>query len=292
MTPEQCRSRRGGYLMRNDLPAASSSVRTTLSNLNPGWVNITKSDTGPPFQYAEEMDLKIKDNSITMLQGLITQGQQHTMSHVGLAETSTLLQSLKDEGLIGARSWSLDSGSQSFAAPRNGSLVLGGYDASKLDGGWIAFPIPESNLVRKRPCPLQVSITEMSFTVHVGRDGAKTKTPVKRDNPLVACIEPYDNHFRFPGAYLDEIKELLGNEEYIAAPSEYAGLYSIEPGLVYNASMNRDVSISLTIASGSSELTVEVPSYELGAFVLPERPDSLVLIIILFLSRSTASTRA
>lgn len=112
------------------------------------------------------------------------------MSHIGLAETSTLLQSLKDEGLIGTRSWGLDSGSQSSAAPRNGSLVLGGYDASKLDGGWITFPIPESNLVRKRSCPLQVSITEMSFTVHVSRDGTKTKTPVKGDNPLVACIEP------------------------------------------------------------------------------------------------------
>lgn len=89
----------------------------------------------------------------------------------------------------------------------------------------------------------------------------------------------YDNQFRFPGAYLDEIKEMLGNEESLAAPTEYTGLYNIEPGLVYDASTNRSVSISLTIASGSSELTIEIPSHELGAFVLPEGSDTLMLII-------------
>lgn len=190
MTKQQCLSRRGGFLIRDDLPETSSVVRSSLSDLNPGWVNITKNDTNKPFQYAEEIELKIKDNSITMLGGLISQGQQHTMSHIGLAETSTLLQSLKDKGLIAARSWGLDSGSQSVAAPRNGSLVLGGYDASSFDGGWTTFPISRSNLVRKRHCPLQVLITQMSFTVQVGGDKEQTKTPVSGSNALTACIEP------------------------------------------------------------------------------------------------------
>lgn len=190
MTEEQCLSRRGGFLLRDDLPEASSVVRSSLSDLNPGWVNITRNDTKEPFRYTEEIELKIKDNSVTMIGGLITQGQQHTMSHIGLAETSTLLQSLKDEGLIAARSWGLDSGSQSVAAPRNGSLVLGGYDASSFDGGWTTFPISRSNLVRKRHCPLQVLITEMTFTVQVGDSKEQTETPVSGSNALIACIEP------------------------------------------------------------------------------------------------------
>ncbi|TVY74953.1 hypothetical protein Focb16_v004398 [Fusarium oxysporum f. sp. cubense] len=190
MTAAQCRSRRGGFINRDDVPAASSDALSTLSNLNPGWVNITKEDTDTPFQYAVETDLRMQDQSVTMLQGLISEGQQHTMSHIGLAETSTLLQSLKDAKLIRAKSWGLDAGSQSFTAPRNGSLVLGGYDASSIGEGWFSYEIPKSNLVRERSCPLQVQITQMELDVQVGQNKIPVERPVTGGSPLAACIEP------------------------------------------------------------------------------------------------------
>ncbi|KAJ3469889.1 hypothetical protein MRS44_003954 [Fusarium solani] len=267
MTKAQCRSRRGGFIFRDDVPTAPSDALSTLSNLNPGWVNITKADTTTPFQHGIQATLQMRDKSVTMLEGLISQGQQHTMSHIGLAETSTLLHSLKDAGLIGAKSWGLDSGSQSFAAPRNGSLVFGGYDDSSFDGGWFTYPIPKSNMVRERTCPIQVQITQMSFRVKVGQDTPQVNTPVSGGNPLTACIEPsvYNTHppDRFPKPYLDTIKGMLRDGELLMDPSQVTGLYTIEPGLVYNASANISVSMTFTIGNG---LTVEIPSYELGMF--------------------------
>ncbi|KAH6881160.1 hypothetical protein B0T10DRAFT_411334 [Thelonectria olida] len=261
MTAAQCRSRRGGFIIRDDVPSASSDALSALSNLNPGWANITKADTTTPFQYAIQTSLQMQDNSVTMIEGLISQGQQHTMSHIGLAETSTLLHSLKDAGLIAAKSWGLDSGSQSFMAPRNGSLVLGGYDDSGFDGGWFTYPISKSNMVRERTCPLQVQITQMSFKVQIGQDTPKEETPVSGGNPLTACIEPYDNKFRLPSSYLNILKGMLGKSRPVINPSQYLELYNIEPGLVYNASANLSVSIAFTIGNG---LTVEIPSYELA----------------------------
>jgi hypothetical protein len=190
MTAAQCRSRRGGFINRGDVTAASPDALSSLSALNPGWVSISKNDTDTPFQYAVETELRMQDQSVTMLQGLISQGQQHTMSHIGLAETSTLLQSLKDANLIGAKSWGLDPGSQSFTAPRNGSLVLGGYDAASFNEAWFTYPIPTSNLVRKRNCPLQVEITQMTFTVKTEDNKPITEKPVSGGNALIACIEP------------------------------------------------------------------------------------------------------
>ncbi|KAF4946627.1 hypothetical protein FSARC_14145 [Fusarium sarcochroum] len=260
MTAAQCRSRRGGFVDRKDMTAASSTALSSLSQLNPGWVEITSNDTKTPFQYAVDTELRIQDQSVTMVQGLISQGQQHTMSHIGLAESSTLLHSLKSDDLIRARSWGLDAGSQSFTAPRNGSLVLGGYDASSFEGGWFSYDIPKSNLVRERSCPLQVQITEIQLTAQIGRNKPSVEWPVAGGLPLIACIEPYDNQFRFPTPILNTVKRMLGKDNDLIDASTYPDLYNVEPGLVYDASSNISFSMTVTIEDG---LKVEIPSYEL-----------------------------
>jgi hypothetical protein len=102
MTPAQCRSRRGGYVTRSALPSASTNG---LDVLNPGWVSLMAVDTSTPFQYAVQASLQMRDAAVTgMVEGLITQSQQHTTSRLGLAEQSALLQTLKNSSLIGARS--------------------------------------------------------------------------------------------------------------------------------------------------------------------------------------------
>lgn len=181
MTLYQCLSRRGGVVMRDALPSASID---TLADLNPGWVSLTSGSTNVTWQYAVQAALQLKDQAVTMLEGLITQGQLSTMSHLGLAESSPLLQALKDEGLIGALSWGLNAGSQSYSAPRIGSLVLGGYDEESIEGDFFTFPI-SSQPVQQRPCPLQVNINELTLTVR------NVSLPmITQSNPLVACIEP------------------------------------------------------------------------------------------------------
>jgi hypothetical protein len=189
MTAAQCRSRRGGFITKEDLPPASTDG---LDVLNPGWVSLMKVDAPIPFQFAAEAALQIRDESVTMIEGLITQGQQHTTSHIGLGEQSTLLQSLKDVGLIGAKSWGLNAGSQSYLFPRDGSLVLGGYDESSVDGPFFNYSIAKPNMLNNRPCPLQISITVMTLKVSNGNGSAtRTKDFFSVANKLPVCIEPY-----------------------------------------------------------------------------------------------------
>lgn len=71
----------------------------------------------------------------------------------------------------------------------------------------------------------------------------------------------YDNQFRFPTSILNQIKEALGGDDVLIDTSQHSGLYSVEPGLTYDASANISFSILLTIEDG---LTVEIPSHELG----------------------------
>ena len=131
--PAQCLSRKGGYVNLNQLPSVDP---VGLEENNKGWKNITSVDASDPFKYAVRAPLQLRDQQVTFRQGIIDSGLQHTTSHIGLAETSTFLQSLKDTGLIGARSWGLNSGSQSYATPRDGSLVLGGFDQASIDGNF------------------------------------------------------------------------------------------------------------------------------------------------------------
>ena len=188
MTAAQCRSRRGGFVTRANLPTAPTDG---LDILNPGWVSLMRVDTSTPFQFAARAALQIRDESVTMIEGLITQGQQHTASHIGLGEKSTLLQSLKSAGMIGARSWGLNAGSRSYSLPRDGSLVLGGYDESSVDGPFYNYSIATPNLLNNRPCPLQVAVTGMTLHVSNG-SGSLTRTNdfLSQANALRVCIEP------------------------------------------------------------------------------------------------------
>jgi|SRR3569833_186646 len=181
-TEAQCRSRRGGYVTKSALPSASTDG---LAALNPGWVSLMTIDAPTPFQFAVNAALQLRDLSVTMVEGLISQGQESTSSHLGLAEKSTLLQSLKDAGLIAARSWGMNSGSQSYLLPRSGNIVLGGRDEASIDGPVYTFNIASPNTLNNRPCPLQVTITEMTFTVR-----NTSLSYVDRSNKLPVCIEP------------------------------------------------------------------------------------------------------
>jgi hypothetical protein len=146
-------------------------------------------DTSTPFQYASDAGVALRDESVTMIEGLITQGQQHTTSHIGLAEDSILLQSLKDAGSIGAKSWGLNVGSQSYLFPRDGSLVLGGYDQASVDGPFFSYNIAHPNMLNRRPCPLQIMVTQMTLKVQ-NANLTSEKDYIDVSNKLQVCIEP------------------------------------------------------------------------------------------------------
>lgn len=186
-TAAVCRSRRGGWINRADLAAASTDG---LADANPGWVDIMKTDTDVAFPYAVNAVLQIRDASVTFVEGAISAGQQHTTGHLGLAEKSAFLQALKDADLIAARSWGLNSGSQSDRSPRGGSLVLGGYDEGSIEGRFYNYTIARSKL-KGRPCPLQVALTGLTLRVSNGNGTVATRDWPTRANELNVCLEPH-----------------------------------------------------------------------------------------------------
>lgn len=190
-TPEQCRSRRGGVIHRDKLPTAPIDG---LADRNPGWktlMGMNKSEPLDAFQYAGRAVFKLRDQSVTMVEGLVTQGQQSSLNHIGLGENSILLTALKDAGLIGALSWGLNSGSQSAELPRDGNLVLGGYDDASIDGNVNYYDIADPNLVNQRPCPLQITLAGLSVTVEGGDgDDQDVKSYVPKSGKYKVCIEP------------------------------------------------------------------------------------------------------
>jgi hypothetical protein len=141
-----------------------------------------------PFQYAADAGLQLRVDTVTAIEPLITQGQQHTTSHLGLAEMSTVLQTLYNDGSVGARSWGLNAGSRSILFPRDGSLVLGGFDDASVDGRFYQYDIakPANYILGSRPCPLQVTVTNLTLMVQGG-------SPVPLIEPSAKqrfCVEP------------------------------------------------------------------------------------------------------
>lgn len=110
------------------------------------------------------------------------------MMALGLGPNSTILNVLKNAGLIGSRTWSLFyglKGSQS-ASQLNGSLVLGGYDGAKVSGTKYTQSLTTDN----DACATQmvVTITDMTLNFPNGTDVSIMGT--SKSSAITACIDP------------------------------------------------------------------------------------------------------
>ncbi|KAK4031426.1 hypothetical protein C8A01DRAFT_21342 [Parachaetomium inaequale] len=265
LTDPQCRSRRGGFIFRNQ--SLQGAPTDGLDAANPNWkafnTNITAAATA---------SLRVFDQVVPMVVGLISSGQQSTASHLGLASGSILLEALKDKQLITARSFGLDVGSRSILAPRRGTLTIGGYDQASLASPWHQYNVVLDKL-QERFCPLQVSVTDV--TLHGTFFDPKTnttgqvpeKTIVSRESGTKFCIEPYDNLFRFPSGSLEAVDSFFKSATGwaggpVSDPHNFStNLVDLEPGLVYPAAAGSfNATLSITI---NNEFTVEVPTHEL-----------------------------
>ncbi|KAK3349008.1 hypothetical protein B0T25DRAFT_546981 [Lasiosphaeria hispida] len=257
MTKDQCRSRRGGFITKSSVPSFSTDG---LDVLNPGWVGFSNK-----IAAAANATLKLLIQQIAVVEGLITEGQMSTTSHLGLASSSSFLERLKLLGRIGAKSWGLNSGSQSHLSPRGGSLVLGGFDQSSLAGPFFDYDITTAKPVENRFCPLQILVTGLRMNVQTANN-TLSRVLVDRSNKLEACIEPYDNLFRVPQAVLDtfqsafkEVTKFTGER---VQPSEYKNaLLNLEPGIVFPKDAG-DFNATLRFTINYNQ-TVDIPFYEL-----------------------------
>ncbi|MCJ1246763.1 hypothetical protein MMC30_003972 [Trapelia coarctata] len=253
-TLAQCSSRRGGLF---DIAAAGSSfVGISLMDLaaDAGWQEIMK--PLPPFTVAGNTTLQLPaDISVPMSIAVITQGQNHTAGHIGLGIDSVFLHALVSQGLASAPAFGMNAGSQSHSNPRDGSLVLGGYDKASVNGHFTNYSMdyPVIQRTESRICPLQVIIEKLVLRPASGVDVEL----ISGSQPTPACIELYDNLFRLPPTVLQLFKENTGWKDATTVDSD---LLVAEPGLLYPRSVGFNGSLIFLLNNG---LEVEIPNEEL-----------------------------
>jgi hypothetical protein len=187
-------------------------------------------------------------------------GNQSNAGMLGLGVDSLFLARAVHDNLSPARGWSLFAGSQSPARPSNGEFVVGGYNEARLDGSlhWSNF----SDMSGDRPCPLRTVIRDLLLTYE-----NDTEVTLKSGGEsIAACIEPYDDIFRFTPSMLLNWKHLTGFDEQLqgvySSSNNKDRLSFVEEGLLYNASKTAKFSLTLTLENG---YTATIPPSELQA---------------------------
>jgi hypothetical protein len=184
MTQAQCRSYHGGTF---DLTAAGSSFHslstTTSLPEDPGWETFN-----PPYTVAGGTNLDLVSNLAipNMTVVVITEGINFTAGHLGLGKDSVILRHLKDSNKIPSLGFGLNAGSQSSQNPRNGNLVLGGYDSASVTSSFYTYPMNYSDTLAERHCPLQVHIQRLQLLL----DGQDPYELIGIGDGHAACIEP------------------------------------------------------------------------------------------------------
>jgi hypothetical protein len=119
-----------------------------------------------------------------------------------------------------------------------------------------------------------------------------TQVPLKSSSELIAaCIEPYDNIFRFTPGMLLNWKQLTNFNESLmdVYTTANTGLSFTELGLPYNATKAFKWSLTITLDNG---YTTTLPHYELqaplrGWNVLGERQEVPGIVNIAILDKPT-----
>ncbi|KAK6332767.1 hypothetical protein TWF696_002789 [Orbilia brochopaga] len=192
--------------------------------------------------------------------GIVTNGTNFNVGQLGISPNSTFLKALKDQGYIDRLVFGFDAGSQSPYNPRPGHLVLGGYDQSRVVGNFAEFDINYDDDTEFRPCPFRVGIQK----IDVKFDQAEQASPfidMEANNPY-ACIEPYDNLFRFPTARLLSL-DSLGLKSGKVASDWLPNLQVNEPGLRYTAGSPPPFSLNIVLNGNDEDLSIVIPNEEL-----------------------------
>ncbi|KAF3927490.1 hypothetical protein ABW21_db0209831 [Orbilia brochopaga] len=193
--------------------------------------------------------------------GVVNNGTNFNVGQLGISPNSTFLKALKDQGYIDRLVFGFDAGSQSPYNPRPGHLVLGGYDQSRVVGNFAEFDINYDDDTEFRPCPFRVGIQK----IDVKFDTTGQTSPfidMEANNPY-ACIEPYDNLFRFPSARLLSL-DSLGLKTGKVSSDWLPNLQVNEPGLRY-AAANTPPPFSLNIVLNGldEDISIVIPNEEL-----------------------------
>ena len=185
LTKAQCRSYHGGTF---DLAAAGTSFRnvSVTSEGLPADLGWTKFN--PQYTVAGQTSIGLVANDAisNMTVVVITEGVNFTAGHVGLGKESVLLHRLKETKQIPSIGFGLNAGSQSIRNPRDGNLVLGGYDSASITSSFHEYPMNYSDTLAGRHCPLQIHIQGLQLLM----EGRAPIQLLGDGDGHLACIEP------------------------------------------------------------------------------------------------------
>lgn len=116
-------------------------------------------------------------------------------NYLGMGRNSTFLKFLQSQRLVESQIWSLFWGWSGLTPSTqvDGSLILGGYDKSKLSGGNYTKPFQYSSL-----CPTSWMITFSDIQTK-SADGTITSIMGSSRSRLTACIKPDVTLITLPG---------------------------------------------------------------------------------------------
>lgn len=180
-----CTSRRGGLLDIN----TSGSTFVDISSIedvppDTNWAAIQPTDNILTDKGNTTLllpsDTALQQFPIKVFKG----GQNHNAGHLGLGESSVILEKLAAlTGLV--TGFGLDAGSQSTLRPRDGHIVIGGYDKQRVSARVKEYNISNARS-SERVCSLRVVITELVLV----RPGIDDYVLSSRGEEIPACIEP------------------------------------------------------------------------------------------------------
>ena len=142
-----------------------------------------------------------------------------------------------------SKAWGLWAGDRSLS-PADGALTIGGYDPARVAGNFTTFPL--GNWTLQQPCPLQVTISSITYNRPNGNSNLLTS------ENMIACIEPFQDHFTFTPDVANKFANVTG----------YNSSYD---GLTYPIGQAPDGDLIITL---DNNYTTVVPNFE---FVALER---------------------
>ncbi|KIV97165.1 hypothetical protein PV10_00947 [Exophiala mesophila] len=189
-TDYACISRRGGVY-----DADSSSTSTSSADVD-SWNGTLGRTTPENYElYNDDLTLILQDNETTIHGFPFTTDSPLspvTRGSLGIGFNSTFLNALVDNDLAPIKSWGLWPGSRSVSEPRNGLLIVGGYDSARVGGDWVTFDsIPT--------CTTCLQIRDMEW---ITDDNNKTSIFAGTQEALQVSINPYGDLLSVPqGVY-------------------------------------------------------------------------------------------
>ncbi|KAK0927438.1 hypothetical protein LTR29_017642, partial [Friedmanniomyces endolithicus] len=219
---DTCVGGEGGVFNSQASPTYSVSIK---GNWNGSQID-TEDSTGSYVYFNDRVSFQSAASVYGFPVVMDSEPQGGSFSGLPLGTNSSFLTAAVKGGVAPSQVVGLWAGSRSLA-PVDGLMVLGGYDASRVDGNFTTFPVADGS--ESLPCPLQVNVTGLIFARQPLLNGSEV---------MIACIEPYVQRFVFTPAIANSFAQITGQN---------ATLYS---GMDYDAANTPPGDLTITLSTG------------------------------------------